>query len=147
DRLLLGLKNQMSEAELHFLAGRLQGAKRAAAERGELRFPLPVGLVYDQESNTVIDPDDEVQAAGAGVSPALRAGGSASRGGAVFKGRRFPLPACGGVWAGQLRWGRLPHSRTLGILANPAYAGTYVFGRYHSRRVVSPDGTVRTKIA
>ena len=44
DRLLLGLKGTMSEAELHFLAGRLQGAKRAAAERGELRFPLPVGL-------------------------------------------------------------------------------------------------------
>ena len=44
DRLLLGLKAQMSEAELHVMAGRLQGAKRAAAERGELRFGLPVGL-------------------------------------------------------------------------------------------------------
>jgi DNA invertase Pin-like site-specific DNA recombinase len=60
DRLLLGLKGTMSEAELHFLAGRLQGAKRAAAERGELRFPLPVGFVYDDEGNTVIDPDSEV---------------------------------------------------------------------------------------
>ena len=60
DRLLLGLKNQMSEAELHFLAGRLQGAKRAAAERGELRVTLPVGFVYDDEGNTVIDPDEEV---------------------------------------------------------------------------------------
>jgi DNA invertase Pin-like site-specific DNA recombinase len=63
DRLLLGLKGTMSEAELHFLAGRLQGAKRAAAERGELRFPLPVGLVYDDEGATVIDPDEEVAAA------------------------------------------------------------------------------------
>jgi DNA invertase Pin-like site-specific DNA recombinase len=147
DRLLLGLKNQMSEAELHFLAGRLQGAKRAAAERGELRFPLPVGLVYDAEGNTVIDPDDEVQGAVADVFAAFRAGGSAYQVVAAFKGRRFPLRAYGGVWAGQLRWGRLTHSRVLGILANPAYAGTYVFGRYHSRRVVSPDGTVRTKIA
>jgi DNA invertase Pin-like site-specific DNA recombinase len=50
DRLLLGLKGTMSEAELHLLAGRLQGAKRAAAERGELRFPLPVGYVYDDEA-------------------------------------------------------------------------------------------------
>lgn len=50
------------------------------------------------------------------------------------------------MWAGQLRWGRLTHSRVLGILANPAYAGTYVFGRYHARRVVAPEGTVRTKI-
>ena len=49
DRLLLGLKGTMSEAELHLLAGRLQGAKRAAAERGELRTPLPVGYVYDED--------------------------------------------------------------------------------------------------
>jgi DNA invertase Pin-like site-specific DNA recombinase len=63
DRLLLGLKGTMSEAELHLLAGRLQGAKRAAAERGELRFPLPVGYVYDDEGATVMDPDAEVAAA------------------------------------------------------------------------------------
>ena len=65
---------------------------------------------------------------------------------AAFKGRRFPLRAYGGVWAGQLRWGRLTHARVLGVLSNPSYAGTYVFGRYHSRRVVEPDGTVRTKV-
>ena len=135
----------MSEAELHFLAGRLQGAKRAAAERGELRFPLPVGFVYDDEGDTIIDPDAEVQAAVADVFAAFRTGGSAYQVVAAFKGRRFPLRAYGGVWAGQLRWGRLTHSRVLGILANPAYAGTYVFGRYHSRRVVSPDGVVSTK--
>jgi DNA invertase Pin-like site-specific DNA recombinase len=146
DRLLLGLKGTMSEAELHFLAGRLQGAKRAAAERGELRFPLPVGFVYDEEGVTVIDPDAEVHAAVVDVFAAFRAGGSAYQVVAAFKGRRFPLRAYGGVWAGQLRWGRLTHSRVLGVLANPAYAGVYVFGRYHSRRVVEPDGTVRTKI-
>src|SRR6266542_3692915 len=56
DRILLGLKGQMSEAELHILAGRLQGAKRAAAARGELHFPLPVGYVYDDEGATVMDP-------------------------------------------------------------------------------------------
>jgi DNA invertase Pin-like site-specific DNA recombinase len=146
DRLLLGLKGTMSEAELHLLAGRLQGAKRAAAERGELRFPLPVGYVYDDEGATVMDPDAEVAAAVTDVFAAFRAGGSAYQVVAAFKGRRFPLRAYGGVWAGQLRWGRLTHSRVLGILANPAYAGTYVFGRYHSRRVVAPDGTVRTKL-
>jgi DNA invertase Pin-like site-specific DNA recombinase len=145
DRLLLGLKGTMSEAELHFLAGRLQGAKRAAAERGELRFPLPVGFVYDDEGDTIIDPDAEVQAAVLDVFAAFRTGGSAYQVVAAFKGRRFPLRAYGGVWAGQLRWGRLTHSRVLGIVANPTYAGAYVFGRYHSRRVVSPDGVVSTK--
>src|SRR5258708_24985716 len=64
DRLLLGLKGTMSEAELHLLAGRLQGAKRAAAARGDLRFPLPVGLVRDTDGATVIDADQEVAAAG-----------------------------------------------------------------------------------
>jgi len=144
DRLLLGLKGTMSEAELHVLAGRLQGAKRAAAERGELRFPLPVGYVYDDESATVIDPDQEVAHAVADVFAAFRANGSAYGVVAAFNGRRFPLRAYGGAWAGQLRWGHLTHSRVLGILANPAYAGCYVFGRYRSRRVVRPDGTVRT---
>lgn len=107
DRMLLGLKNQWAEAELHYLAGRLQGAKRSAAERGELRFPLPVGLVYDDEGRTVIDPDDEVQAAVRDVFAAFRAGGSAYAVVSAFKGRRFPLRAYGGVWSGQLRWGRL----------------------------------------
>jgi DNA invertase Pin-like site-specific DNA recombinase len=124
DRLLLGLKGTMSEAELHFLAGRLQGAKRAAAERGELRFPLPVGFVYDDEGATVIDPDAEVQAAVADLFAAFRAGGSAYQVVAALRGRRFPLRAYGGVWAGQLHWGRLTHARVLGVLANPAYAGT-----------------------
>src|SRR5215210_1320587 len=64
DRLLVGLKGTMSEAELHILASRLQGAKRAAAERGELRFPLPVGYVYDDGGATIIDPDEEVSGAG-----------------------------------------------------------------------------------
>ncbi|MGI8807348.1 MAG: helix-turn-helix domain-containing protein, partial [Acidimicrobiales bacterium] len=146
DRLLLGLKGTMSEAELHFLTGRMNGAKRAAAERGELRFALPVGLVYDDDGATVIDPDAEVAAAVADVFTAFRAGGSAYQVVAAFKGRRFPQRGYGGVWAGQLRWGRLTHSRVLGILANPAYAGAYVYGRYHSKRTVSPDGRISTKI-
>ena len=69
DRLVLGVKNQMSEAELHFLASRLQGARQAAAERGELRMGLPVGYIYDDEGQMVMDPDAEVQAA---ISDVLR---------------------------------------------------------------------------
>ncbi|HEX5620040.1 MAG TPA: recombinase family protein [Solirubrobacteraceae bacterium] len=143
DRLLLGLKGTMSEAELHLLAGRLQGAKLAAAERGELRFPLPVGLVYDDEGQTVIDPDEEVRSAVADVFAAFEQTGSAYGVVGAFEGRRFPRRAYGGAWAGELRWGRLTHSRALGVLSNPAYAGAYVYGRYRSRRLVDPDGTIR----
>ena len=147
DRLLLGLKGTMSEAELHILAGRLQGAKRAAAERGELRFPLPVGYVHDDDGLTAIDPDQEVQAAIADLFAAFEQTGSAYGVVGVFKDRRFPKRAYGGAWAGELRWGALTHPRVLGVLSNPCYAGAYVFGRYRSRRLVRPDGTITTKVA
>ncbi len=143
DRMLLGLKGTMGEVELHVMAGRLQAAKRAAAARGELRTPLPVGYVHDA-GEVVIDPDAEVQAAIADVFAGFATTGSAYGVVAVFAGRRFPLRAYGGAWAGQLRWGHLTHARVVGVLKNPAYAGAYVHGRYGSRRSVDEDGTVRT---
>src|SRR6266536_2035792 len=80
------------------------------------------------------------------VFAAFAACGSAYGVVAAFEGRRFPLRAYGGAWAGQLRWGKLTHGRVLGILKNPGYAGAYVFGRYTSRRTVDPGGTVHTSI-
>jgi DNA invertase Pin-like site-specific DNA recombinase len=144
DRLLLGLKGQMSEAELHLLTSRLQESKRAAARRGELRVPLPVGYVYDDEGGVVIDPDAEVAAAVADVFAAFAATGSAYAVAGAFAGRRFPRRAYGGAWAGQIRWGRLTHARAAGILTNPVYAGAYVFGRRRTRQVVHPDGSVHS---
>src|SRR6266496_1152988 len=63
DRLLLGLKGTMSEAELYVLHARLIGGQRAKATRGELEGPLPVGLGYDAAGKVVLDPDLQVQAA------------------------------------------------------------------------------------
>ena len=146
DRVILGFKGTMGEMELHVMAQRLQANKRAAAGRGELRTPLPVGLVHDDAGDIVIDPDAEVQAAIRDVFAAFAACGSAYGVVAAFAGRRFPLRAYGGAWAGQLRWGKLTHARVLGILKNPGYAGVYVFGRYTSRRTVDPGGTVHTAI-
>jgi DNA invertase Pin-like site-specific DNA recombinase/transposase len=145
DRLVLGLKGTMSEAELHLLAGRLQGAKRAAAERGELRTPLPVGYLHDEDGNVIVDPDEEVSAAIADVFTAFTATGSAYGVVGWFADRRFPRRAYGGAWAGQLRFDRLTHGRALAILTNPVYAGAYVFGRFRSQRTVTPDGAVRTR--
>ncbi|GIF00934.1 hypothetical protein Ari01nite_83980 [Paractinoplanes rishiriensis] len=62
----------------------------------------------------------------------------------AFTGRKFPLRAYGGVWAGQLRWGKLTHGRALGVLSNPAYAGAYAYGQHRIVRTVRPDGTVKT---
>ena len=146
DRLLLGLKSQMSEAELHMITSRLQGAKRAAAERGELRFPLPVGYVHDEEGETIIDPDEEVQAAIR--RPVLRV--RADRLG-LWRRRRVQGPAVpeARLWrrvGGRGAVGELTHPRVLAVLANPCYAGAYVFGRYRSRRTVRPDGTITTTV-
>lgn len=146
DRLLLGLKGTMSEAELHILAGRLQESKRAAARRGDLRVPLPVGYVYDEDGRTVMDSNEEIRAAVADVFASFEATGSGYGVVARFRERRFPRRAYGGAWSGDLRWGRLTHSRVLSLLSNPAFTGAYVFGRFRSRRGVDPDGTIRTRI-
>ena len=142
DRLLLGLKGTMSQAELHFLRVRLQGAKLTKARKGQLRFPLPVGFVYADPEGIVLDPDQEVQGAVRLVFTAF--GQTASAYGVVqhFAEHQllFPKRSYGGVWNGQLRWGRLNPGRVLGLLRNPAYTGAYVFGRYRTCKRFSPTG-------
>ncbi|QQE78003.1 recombinase family protein [Alicyclobacillus sp. SO9] len=142
DRLILGFKGTMSEAELHFLRARLIGGKKNKAKKGELRFPLPVGYVYDTTGQTVLDPDEEVQTAVHNVFHAFRTTGSAYGVVQFFaqNGLRFPKRAYGGAWAGKLVWATLNHSRVLGILYNPAYAGAYVYGRYRDQKRVNPQG-------
>lgn len=148
DGLLLGLKGTMAQAELHFLRMRLQGGKFNKAKKGELRFPLPVGFCNGEQGHIILDPDEEVRGAVAFVFRLFRETGSAF---AVVQrfaesGLRFPKRAYGGAWAGQLIWGRLTHSRVLGILKNPSYAGMYVFGRYRYRVQISTQGEVRKRM-
>ena len=148
DGLLLGLKGTMAAAELHWLRARLQGGKLNKAKKGELRFPLPVGYCYDEEGRIIVDPDDEVRGAVGLVFRLFRETGSAfavvHR--FVAEGLRFPTRAYGGAWHGKIVWGRLTHSRVLGLLKNPSYAGMYVFGRYQYRREITPDGDVRKRM-
>ncbi|UUM21569.1 recombinase family protein [Mycoavidus sp. SF9855] len=148
DGLLLGLKGTMAQAELHFLRGRLQGGKLNKAQKGELRFPLPVGLCYNDEGRIVLDPDNEVRGAVQLVFRLFQETGSAY---AVVRrfvenSLRFPKRAYGGAWAGQLIWGQLSHRRVLGLIKNPAYAGTYVFGRYQYCKRITPQGEVHKRM-
>jgi DNA invertase Pin-like site-specific DNA recombinase len=146
DGLVLGMKGTFAQAELHIIRARLHGGKLNKANRGELRFPLPVGFVYDDDK-IVIDPDQEVQGAVRTVFDLFSKQGTAY--GVVRRfqeaGLRFPRRSYGGVWNGRLIWGRLTHSRVLGMLTNPSYAGVYVFGRYQSAKQVSPSGEVFTR--
>jgi DNA invertase Pin-like site-specific DNA recombinase len=148
DQLLLGLKGTMSQAELHFLRGRLQGGKRNKAQRGALRFPLPVGFVYGEEPGSVVfEPDAEVQNAVRLVFQLFRQTGSAYGVVRHFLQHNlsFPRRAYGGVWNGKILWGRLQHGRVLGLLSNPCYAGAYVFGRHRGVKSISTDGQIQSK--
>src|SRR5258706_1944691 len=122
DRVLLGSKGTMGEMELHVMAQRLQANKRAAAGRGELRTPLPVGYVHDDAGDVVTDPDAGVQAAGADVFAAFAACGSAYGVVAAFKDRRFPLRAYGGGWARPARSGAADPPPPAPVPREPAHA-------------------------
>ena len=143
DGLVLGIKGQFAQAELHIIRARLHGAKLNKARKGELRFPVPVGFVYDADK-IVLDPDQEVQGAVRAVFELFEQENSAYRVVQRFHqlGLRFPRRAYGGAWDGKLIWGRLTHSRVIGVLANPCYAGTYVFGRYQSCKKIDATGEI-----
>lgn len=147
DGLLLGLKGTMAQAELHFLRARLQGGKLNKARKGDLRFPLPVGLCHDEEGRIILDPDMEVQGAVRLIFQLFQETGSAYGVMQRFAemGLKFPKRDFGGVWAGQLVWGPLSHSRILGVLRNPSYAGAYVFGRYQSKKKLNAGGEIETQ--
>ena len=135
DRLLLGLKGTMSEAELHFIRARLIGGQRSKARRGELRMGLPVGLVYDPAGNIVLDPDTGVQQAIRHIFALFARTGSARAVVQQFNadGLLFPVRVRTGSHKGELAWMPLQHWRVLRTLHNPRYAGAFAYGRRRER--------------
>ena len=147
DRLLLGFKGTMSEAELHWLHQRLQGGKLTKAEQGHLRFRLPSGLVYDPVGRVVLDPDEAVQEAIRLVFTLFEQTNSALAVVSHFAKHQllFPTRQWGGARAGELEWVRLCHGRVLDVLHSPLYAGAYVYGRTQTRRHALPGEEPRIK--
>lgn len=136
DRLLLGLKGTMSEAELHVLKARLQGGIRNKARRGELQLRLPIGLAYRADGKIVLDPDQRITQSLMLLFDTFREAGSAMAVVKRFRGEHLEFPRCvrRGIGKGDLIWGTLDHSRVLQILHNPRYAGAFVYGRTRSGR-------------
>ncbi len=139
DRLLLGLKGTMSEAELHFIRARLQGGILSKARRGELIVPLPVGLVYDPAGKVVLDPDTAVQQALRHLFATFARTGSARAVVQTFNHERllFPARVRSGPHKGELAWSPLLHWRVLRTLHNPRYAGAFVYGRRRTRKTLA----------
>ncbi len=137
DRLLLGLKGTMSEAELHVLKARLLGGALNKARRGELYLRPPIGYVYDGEDHLVLDPDEQIQGTVRLVFETFRRAGSALRVVKHFSTHRIPWPRriWNGPRAGELVFTTLDHGRVVSILHNPRYAGAYVYGRTRQRKV------------
>jgi len=136
DRLLLGLKGTMSEAELHVLRARLRGGIENKARRGELKAPLPIGFVYDDEDRVVFEPDRQVQDMLDKFFKIFEVTGSAMATVKHFRtqGWKFPRKLRRGIRKGEIVWGELVHSRALQLLHNPRYAGAFVFGRSRQRK-------------
>lgn len=145
DRLVLGLKGTMSEAELHMLKGRLRGGILSKARRGELKTPLPVGFVYDERDNVVLDPDSQVQESIRLLFRTFARTGSAYAAVKTFREEKvlFPRRLKKGPHKGDLVWAELVHHRVLQVLHNPRYAGVFCFGR--TRSWTNVDGQAMVK--
>lgn len=129
DRLLLGLKGAMSEAELHILKARLIGGVLSKAQRGELKMPPPVGLVYDEDQRVVLEPDQQVQHALRLFFSTFDRTGSGWGTVQAFRREGLKFPRRGPAGTGEIAWQELSLHSALNTLHNPRYAGAFCFGR------------------
>jgi DNA invertase Pin-like site-specific DNA recombinase len=144
DRLLLGLKGTMSEAELHLIRARLDGGLRNKAQRGELRLALPVGLDRDEDDRVVLCADEQVRRAIERVFVLWQRVGSARQVvmELIDEGQQLPRRTVG---QRRIRWARPSYGAVHDFLTNPAYAGAFVFGRHRREKTVDRDGQVRAR--
>jgi DNA invertase Pin-like site-specific DNA recombinase len=131
DRLLLGLKGTMSEAELYLIRQRMLSGKLAKAERGELVTPLPIGYVRRPSGEAAFDPDEQAQHVVRLIFGAFSRLGTLN---AVLRylvehGVQLPVRVRTGPSKGELEWRRPTRETLQNMLHNPAYAGYYAFGR------------------
>ena len=146
DRLLLGLKGTMSEAELYVLRARLNGGIRNKAARGELRRGLPVGFVWGEADGEVrLHPDEAVVAAIRCVFARFAEMGSARRVWLWFRseGLKFPLQMHARA---EIRWVEASYTAIHHVLSNPVYAGAYVYGKTRQETVLDSFGARKKRI-
>jgi len=131
DRLLLGLKGTMSEAELHLIRNRLDAGRLSQVHRGEFRQMLPTGLVRLDDGSVVKDPDEGIRHTIALVFHSFDEHGSCRQVVRVrsFAGILLPRRQTGGMYRGQLLWKDASEAAIYEMVQNPAYAGAFVYGR------------------
>ena len=144
DRLLLGLKGTMSEAELHVIKARLRGGILNKARRGEFRCPLPTGLVYDHSGNVALEPDMQVRETIVHFFETFARVGSASQTVKAFRKEGLLFPSR--LHNSQTVFRPLTASTAVRVLNNPRYAGAYAYGRRQFRRTIDGKRTVRARV-
>jgi DNA invertase Pin-like site-specific DNA recombinase len=146
DRLLLGLKGTMSEAELHVLRARLNGGIRNKAARGELRRGLPVGFVWGEaDGEVLLHPDETVVTAIRAIFARFAETGSARRVWLWFRDQGLQLPLQMSAHA-EIRWVEASYHAIHQVLSNPVYAGAYVYGKTRTEITLEPSGSRRKRI-
>jgi len=131
DRLLLGLKGTISEAELHLIRQRMQGGRIAKARRGELAVPLPAGFARRPSGEVILDPDEQVRAVTALVLSLFDRIGTVGGVLSYLADNRIQvgIRLREGPGRGELEWRRPSRAMIQNMLRNPAYAGIYAYGR------------------
>jgi DNA invertase Pin-like site-specific DNA recombinase len=140
DRILLGLKGTISEAELHFIRARMDGGRINKAQRGEFRTKLPVGYVYDGAGRVVMDSNADVRSAVNLLFDTFRRIGTANGTAEFFeeRGYKYPVDTGCGFGNGGIQWKSMTAEKVCQILRNPTYAGIYSYGK--KRREHTIDG-------
>jgi len=144
DRLVLGLKGTLSEAELHLLRARMTEGLRAKAARGELRLTLPAGLDYDDDDHVIITPDEAVREAVMCVFRRFDQLGSARQVVVSLRADGLRLPRRD-IRTGKITWAQAGYPAVHDILIHPGYAGAFAYGRSKTEKHLDPGGNVTTR--
>lgn len=145
DRLLLGMKGTMAEAELHVIRARLEGGIRNKAAKGELRRGLPVGFIWgDQDGEVLMHPDQAVTGAIHTVFEKFTHMGSVRQVWLWFRSNKllFPLQT---ILLPEIKWVTASYHAIHSVMTNPVYAGAYTYGKTKQECVIDETGQVKKR--
>jgi len=145
DRLLLGLKGTMAEAELHVIRARLEGGIRNKAARGQLRRGLPIGFIWgDGDGEVLFHPDQAVTSVIHSIFEKFAEMGSVRRVWLWLRSEGLSFPSKSNSSA-DIQWGTPTYTAVHHVLTNPVYAGAYTYGKSRQERFVDQNGRLRKR--
>ena len=145
DRLLLGMKGTMAEAELHVIRARLEGGIRNKAAKGELRRGLPVGFIWgDQDGEVLMHPDQAVTGAIHTVFEKFTHMGSVRQVWLWFRSKNLLFPLQTSLLP-KIKWVTASYHAIHSVMTNPVYAGAYTYGKTKQECVIDETGQVKKR--